>query len=107
MVPHKGVQIDIPRLMEYQIMPVDGKLLEILCCPVSKTPLARLPASKLDRLNQLIRESDVVTVTGERLTDPVKEALVTEDLKVIYPVVENIPILLEERGIGTTQFTDF
>jgi uncharacterized protein YbaR (Trm112 family) len=32
---------------------------------------------------------------------------VTEDGKVIYPVNEGIPVLLEERGIGTTQFQDF
>ena len=88
-------------------MPVDGKLLEILCCPVSKTPLTRLPASKLDLLNRHIKNEEVVTVNGEPVTGRVKEALITEDLKVIYPVVESIPILLEERGIGTTQFADF
>ncbi len=38
---------------------------------------------------------------------PLREALITEDSRVIYPVVDEIPILLEERGIGTTQFQDF
>ena len=28
-------------------MPIDGKLLEILCCPLSKTPLTRLPPGQL------------------------------------------------------------
>ena len=36
-----------------------------------------------------------------------REALVTQDSKVVYPVVDGIPILLEEKGIGTTQLTDF
>ena len=35
------------------------------------------------------------------------EGLITEDGKVIYPVQDNIPVLLEEKGIGTTQFQDF
>ena len=88
-------------------MPIDGKLLEILCCPVSKTPLMRLPASKLDKLNRAIRAGEVETVRGEPVSEPLREALITEDSKVIYPVVDNIPVLLEEQGIGTTQFTDF
>ena len=88
-------------------MTVDGKLLEILCCPVSKTPLTRLSAKRLKTLNKAIAEGDVQTVRGETVGQPLKEALITEDSKVIYPVVDDIPILLEERGIGCTQLQDF
>ena len=88
-------------------MPVDGKLLEILCCPVSKTPLTRLPAGKLKVLNQAIEAGTVQYVHGKKVEDALREALVTEDSKVIYPVVDSIPILLEEKGIGTTQLQDF
>ena len=88
-------------------MSIDGKLLEILCCPVSKTPLIRLPASKLDKLNRAIADGQVQAVNGEPIDEPLTEALITEDSRVIYPVIDNIPILLEEKGIGTTQFTDF
>jgi uncharacterized protein YbaR (Trm112 family) len=41
------------------------------------------------------------------VTDRLQEGLITEDGQVIYPVQDDIPVLLEERGIGTTQFTDF
>ena len=88
-------------------MPVDGKLLEILCCPVSKTPLTMLGRQKLDKLNTTINSGDALFVDGEKVTDPLPEALITEDGKVIYPVQDSIPILLEEKGIGTTQFQDF
>lgn len=88
-------------------MPIDGKLLEILCCPVSKTPLTRLDAGRLKKLNAAIETGDAQYVGGEPVQEGVREALVTEDSKVIYPVVDGIPVLLEERGIGTTQFTDF
>jgi len=88
-------------------MPVDGKLLEILCCPVSKTPLTRLGQQKLDKLNEAIKAAEALYVDGEKVTDPLQEGLITEDGKVIYPVQDNIPILLEEKGIGTTQFQDF
>lgn len=88
-------------------MPIDGKLLEILCCPVSKTPLTRLPADKLRKLNAAIAAGAVQYVRGEPVTDPLKEGLMTEDARVIYPVVDDIPLLLEEKGIGTTQLQDF
>ena len=84
-------------------MPIDGKLLEILCCPVSKTPLTRLSPTRLEKLNSAIRAGQVQTVHGEIVEHVLQEALVTEDSKVMYPVIDNIPILLEEKGIGTTQ----
>ena len=88
-------------------MPVNGKLLEILCCPVSKTPLIVLGRQKLDKLNSAIKSGEALFVDGEKVTDPLQEALITEDGKVVYPVQDDIPVLLEEKGIGTTQFQDF
>jgi uncharacterized protein YbaR (Trm112 family) len=88
-------------------MPVDSKLLEILCCPVSKTPLNVLGREKLDKLNSSIKSGEALYVNGEKLTEPLQEGLITEDGKVIYPVQDDIPVLLEEKGIGTTQFQDF
>lgn len=88
-------------------MPVDGKLLEILCCPVSKTPLRPLEKSRLEKLNRAIKAGEVQYVRGEKVESPLREALITEDSKVIYPVEDDIPILLENHGIGTTQLQDF
>jgi uncharacterized protein YbaR (Trm112 family) len=88
-------------------MPVDSKLLEILCCPVSKTPLTVLGQQKLDKLNQAIQSGDALYIDNEQVTKPLAEGLITEDGKVIYSVQDNIPILLEEKGIGTMQFQDF
>jgi len=88
-------------------MPIDGKLLEILCCPVSKTPLSRLSSGRLKKLNEAISAGNVQYVRGEAVGQALREALITEDSKVIYPIIDEIPILLEERGIGTTQLQDF
>lgn len=88
-------------------MPVDGKLLDILCCPVSKTPLTRLPQDQLEKLNRAIAAGEALDVAGNPLDEALEEALITSDMKVIYPVDDGVPILLEEMGIGTTQFLDF
>jgi uncharacterized protein YbaR (Trm112 family) len=88
-------------------MPVDRKLLEILCCPVSKTPLTVLTQEKLDKLNGTISSGEALYVDGAKVKDLLTEGLITEDGKVIYPVQDDIPVLLEEKGIGTTQFEGF
>jgi uncharacterized protein YbaR (Trm112 family) len=88
-------------------MPVDGKLLEILCCPVSKTPLTNLGQDKLDKLNNTISNGEALFIDGKKIATPLKEGLITEDGKVIYPVEDDIPVLLEEKGIGTIQISDF
>ena len=88
-------------------MPVDGKLLEILCCPVSKSPLTMLGRGKLEKLNTAISAGEVLFVGGEKVRAPLQEALISADGKIIYPVQDDIPVLLEEKGIGTTQFTGF
>ena len=88
-------------------MAVDGKLLEILCCPVSKSPLIRLERSRLDKLNQAIAAGTLQYVNGETVEAALGEALITDDRRVVYPVVDDIPLLLEDKGIGTTQLQDF
>jgi uncharacterized protein YbaR (Trm112 family) len=90
-----------------EAMPVDGQLLEILCCPVSKVPLKFLSEKKLETLNAAITKGDALYIGGENVEKLLSEALVTEDGKVIYAVNDGIPVLLEEEGIGTTQFTNF
>ena len=87
-------------------MPVAGNLLEILCCPVSKTPLMVLNQQRLDKLNTAIETGDALYVNGDKITTPLSEALITEDGKLVYPVEEDIPLLLQEKGIGTVQFQD-
>jgi uncharacterized protein YbaR (Trm112 family) len=88
-------------------MPVDAKLLEILCCPVSKSPLLRLGQDRLEKLNRMIGAGEVLYVDGRTVIGLLQEALVTEDGKVVYAVQDGIPVLLAEESIGTAQFEDF
>jgi uncharacterized protein YbaR (Trm112 family) len=88
-------------------MPVDRKLLDILCCPVSKTPLQRLDGTRLDKLNAAIAAGDVQFIDGALVESKIAEALITVDGKVIYTVEDSIPVMLEDLGIGTTQLNNF
>jgi uncharacterized protein YbaR (Trm112 family) len=86
---------------------MDKRLLDILCCPVSKTPVRPLTKHELDALNAAIAADSVDTVAHVRVRQPVGEALITTDRKVIYRVDDGIPVMLPEEGIGTLQLVDF
>ena len=82
------------------------QLLDILCCPVTHAPLLPLSQDRLARLDAAIGRG-VIKDRGERtLTEPVADALVTRDGKLAYPVVDGIPVLLEDRGIVMAQLDD-
>lgn len=86
---------------------MDKRLLDILCCPVSKRPLRPVRSNELEVLNRGIAGGQVRTVADETLAQPVAEALVTTDGQVIYRVEDGIPVMLPEQGIGTVQLNDW
>jgi uncharacterized protein YbaR (Trm112 family) len=86
---------------------MDKRLLDILCCPVSKTPVRPLAKAELDALNSAIEQGKVDTVAGSPVRERIGEALITTDRKVIYRVDDGIPVMLPEEGIGTLQLPAF
>jgi uncharacterized protein YbaR (Trm112 family) len=88
-------------------MPIDQRLLDILCCPVSRVPVVPLAKGQLAELNRRIAAGGVQTVAGVALSAPLAEGLITTDGKVIYRVDDGIPVMLPDEGIGTTQLDGF
>lgn len=88
-------------------MTIPDSLLEILCCPVSHEPLRPLENSRLRTLNQKISAGEVAYVDGQSVEQGLKSALITRNGKVIYAIDQGIPVLLPDKGIGTTQFDSF
>lgn len=86
---------------------MDKRLIDILCCPVSKVPVKLLNKNQLDTLNAAIARGDIRTTAGESVNDALKAGLITTDAKVIYRVEDDIPVMLADEAIGTTQLHDF
>ncbi|MEO8810034.1 MAG: Trm112 family protein [Rhodanobacter sp.] len=86
---------------------MDKRLLDILCCPVNKTPLRQMTRPQMDALNDAVAAGTVETVAGARVIERVAEALITTDQKVIYRIEDGIPVMLPEEGIGTLQLAGF
>ncbi len=78
---------------------VDPELLEILVCPETHQPVRPAGDELLSRLNEAIRSGGVTNRGGNAVGDPVEEGLVREDNKVLYPVREDIPIMLIDEAI--------
>lgn len=88
-------------------MPIDRRLVEILCDPVTRVPVAPMSKSQLAALNRAIERGEVVNVDGGKVEAQLVEGLITSDGKVIYRIDDGIPVMLAEEGIGTTQLQDF
>ena len=80
-------------------MAIDKELLDILVCPETKQQLKLASDDLLTKLNVRISKEEIVKKNGERLTEPLKSALLRSDGEVLYPVLNDIPILLIEEGI--------
>jgi len=86
---------------------MDRKLLDLLCCPTTRQPLAILDSRGLEALNRAIGEGQVKRADDTMQADALREALVTHDRKIVYRVEDGIPVLLAEEAIATAQAADF
>lgn len=84
-------------------MSVDKHLLEILVCPVTKTPVKMLSKDKLAILNREVEKGTISYVDGSPVQGPLDEALITDDGRTLYRVSDGIPVMLEEQGISAKQ----
>jgi uncharacterized protein YbaR (Trm112 family) len=86
---------------------MDRKLLDILCCPASKQPLALLNKAELRALNEAVAAGGLARVDGSLQSEPLKEGLITRDHQTIYRIEDGIPVLLADEGIATALVADF
>ena len=82
---------------------MDKRLLTILRCPTTHKGLAIAKSEILTRVNAAIEAGSVSNRDGTVLSEPLGEALVTDDEKLVYPVANGIPVLLEGESISLDQ----
>jgi uncharacterized protein YbaR (Trm112 family) len=78
---------------------VDPELLEILACPEDKSPVRLATPEEIDGLNARIARGEVRNRGGNPVSEAVSEGLVREDGRFLYPVRDDIPIMLVEEAI--------
>jgi len=82
---------------------MDKKLLSILCCPVTHKGLSLARKELLDTVNAAVAAGSLINRDGEAVAEPFDEALVTDDGKLLYPVDDGIPVLLEGESVVLSQ----
>ncbi|MEQ1855418.1 MAG: Trm112 family protein [Longimicrobiales bacterium] len=78
---------------------VDQSLLDILVCPETKQPLRVADVALLERLNATARQGGLTNRGGKAVATPVAAGLVRQDGAVLYPVRDDIPIMLIDESI--------
>ena len=86
---------------------MDRKLLDLLCSPDTRQPLALLESRGLEALNRAIASGEVLRGDGSLQAAPLREALVTRDRRQVYRVDDGIPVLLVEEALATAQVAGF
>ena len=82
---------------------MEKRLLQILRCPATHKGLALARREILGRVNAAIESGNLNNREGIAVTEPLKEALVTDDSKLLYPIADGIPVLLESESISLEQ----
>lgn len=78
---------------------VDAKLLEILCCPETKQDVALAPQDLIASLNTRIAAGSLKNKAGETVKEKMDGGLLRADGKVLYPIRDDIPIMLIDESI--------
>jgi len=78
---------------------VHAELLEILVCPETKQRLRLAGEEILDRVNRGVAGGYLRNQGGEQVKRRIEEGLVREDGKVLYPVEDDIPVMILDEAI--------
>ncbi len=78
---------------------IDKNLLDMLVCPTDQTPLSLAEQSVIDKLNLAIAAGEIRNVGGRAVVEPIDAGLIRQDKTLLYPIVDDIPVMLAEEGI--------
>ena len=78
---------------------IDPELLKILVCPETKEPVALADSALIEQLNARIQEQTLLRKDGKSVTVPLESGLLRADGKVLYPIRDNIPVMLIPESI--------
>jgi uncharacterized protein YbaR (Trm112 family) len=80
-------------------MAISQDLLDILVCPETRQPLTLAGDELLQRLNQRIRDGALRNRGGDAVESELAAGLVRQDGAVLYPIEDDIPVMLIEESI--------
>lgn len=80
-----------------------AEVLSILRCPETHTPLEAASDALINEINAAIRASRLVDRAGKTIVETFDGGLVRAAGDVLYPVIDQIPVLLEDESVALSQ----
>lgn len=82
---------------------VNAELLDLLVCPEDKSDVKLIDDATLSRVNQAIAGGNVKNRGGEAVSEAIDAGLLRADGKYLYPIRDDIPIMLIDESIPMEQ----
>jgi uncharacterized protein len=78
---------------------VDASLVAILACPETHQPVKLADEPTVQKVNAAIAAGTVKNRDGEAVGEPIQAGLIREDGAYLYPVRDDIPVMLIGEAI--------
>lgn len=82
---------------------LDKDLLDILCCPETKQGVVLADDVLIQKVNAAIERGSLKNNAQKPVTEKLDGGLIRSDRKILYPVREDIPVMLIDEGIPLEQ----
>jgi len=94
-----GRRVMVERTEARRPVNIDKELLAILCCPDTKQDVSLADEALIAKLNEAVSRGQLKNRANKPVTEPLDGGLIRGDRKVLYPIREDIPVMLIEEGI--------
>lgn len=81
---------------------IDPELLKIMCCPETHQNIAPAEPTLIEKLNHQINAGQLRNRAGHPVREKIDGGLVRSDRKFLYPIRQDIPIMLIDEAIPLT-----
>ena len=78
---------------------IDADFLKLLCCPETHQDLRLAEPALLESLNQQIASGNLKNRAGKQVSEKLDAGLLRADGKWLYPIREEIPVMLLDEAI--------
>jgi uncharacterized protein YbaR (Trm112 family) len=85
---------------------IESRLIDILRCPQDRTRVHAAATDVISRINRAISVGAARNLAGERLEKPLDGGLIREAGDILYPVVDQIPVMLPDEAIELGPYRD-
>lgn len=82
---------------------IQQELVDLLQCPETKSPLRLADESLVAKINEAITAGAIKNRVGDTVEIPLSGGLVTESGTLLYPIVDDLPIMLVDEAIPLDQ----